>query len=111
MLPENVIKAEKLTASRTPDGGGMLNISTKGGTVEVRLSADAWLKLEDSVRWFNPQLEKVTSTNGHANGVAKANGVVVVDHEQKLGDIEVRLTNAEERLKDVEKRVARVEAV
>jgi hypothetical protein len=111
MLSEKVIKAEKLTVSRTPDGGGLLNIAMKSGAVEVLLTADAWLKLEDSVRWFNPQLEKVTTANGHANGVAKANGVVVVDHEQKLGDIEVRLTNAEERLKDVEKRVARVEAV
>ena len=105
MLPDKVIKAEKVTASRTPDGGGMLNLATKGGPIEVLLTADAWLKLEDSVRWFNPQIEK--QMNGHANGAAKTNGTTEFFD---FTGYEVRLVSMESRMKDIEKRLARMKA-
>lgn len=106
MLVHKVIQAERLMTSRTPDGGGVLNISMAGGAFDVALTPEIWLKLEDALRWHNPKLV----TNGHVNGVAKTNGVTVVDQEARLSTVEARLCDVEERLKAVEKRVARLES-
>lgn len=45
------LTATSLTVTRRPNGGGALRFFSSKDLIELELDADAWSKLEESVRW------------------------------------------------------------